>query len=111
MIYHFFSSGRNVYMVRFRYDDNTIPPPILIYEAPPGYDPGHGVYNMTNAIVDRDGSLYVSTHWDTQSSGGGDSLFMIRSDDGGETWPDSGNASIVAIGSSDHSWGFIHLEV
>lgn len=111
MVYHFFRNGRNVYMVRFRYDESTIPSPLLIYNAPEGYAPGHGAYNMINATIDKDGSLYVATHWDDQISGGGDTLYLIRSVDGGDAWPASGEALTVAQGSPEHSWGFIHLEV
>jgi len=110
MVYHFYVSGDYIYMVRFKYNE-TPPAPIRIYYDPNLSEQGHGAYNMLNATVDADGTLYVATHWDDQSSGGGDTLYLIGSEDGGSTWTPEGNAYVIRQGSSSHSWGYIHLDV
>jgi len=110
MVYHFWRESDNIFMVKFRYD--AVPPhPILIYWDPNLSEGGHGVYNMLNANVDRDGTVFVATHWRGGNSDEGDTLYLVRSLDAGNTWTPSGQAVAIRQGSSEHSWGFAHLEV
>ena len=108
-VFHFWRKTDNIYMVKFRYDA-TPPDPLVIYTDSNLSEAGHGAYNMLNATVDKDGNLFVSTHWDDQNSGGGDTLYLIKSMDQGETWTPGGNARVIRLGSSAHSWGYIHLD-
>jgi len=110
MVFHFYRSGDNIYMVRFRFDEIP-PPPVSIYFDDNLSEGGHGVYNMLTATVSGDGTIYVITHWDNQNSDGGDSIYLIRSVDGGDTWTPAGAAAVIHEGSGDHSWGYAHFDV
>jgi len=109
-VYHFYRNGDHIYMVRFKYNE-TPPDPVIVYSDQYLSEGGHGAYNMLTATVDKDGILYIAVHWDNQSTGGGDTLYLIKSLDGGNTWTPSNSASVIRLGSADHSWGFAHLDV
>jgi|MTBAKMStandDraft_1061839.scaffolds.fasta_scaffold24739_2 hypothetical protein len=109
-VYHFYRSGDRIYMVRFKYNESP-PAPVIIYTDQYLSEGGHGAYNMLTATVDKDGELYVVTHWDNQNTGGGDTLYLIRSNDGGNTWTPANSAIVIQPGSSEHSWGYAHLDV
>lgn len=109
-VYHFYRSGDHIYMVRFRYDEQP-PAPVSIYSGPNVSEGGHGAYNMVNATVDAEGSIYVITHWDDQNSGGGDTLYMIKSTDQGDSWTTAGTAQVIHQGSAEHSWGYANFDV
>ena len=100
MVYHFYRSGDNIYMVKFQYDG--IPSsPVIIYQNANLSETDTSVYAAVNAIVDADGTLYVSTHW-----GHPDQLYLIRSTDGGNTW-----AGPFQISSGSAAYYYPHLEV
>lgn len=108
MVYHFYRRGDNLYMIKFKYNQ-TPPEPRSIYtEANLAGE--HGVYDMVNATVDREGVLYLSAHWNPGTAREED-LYVIRSSDNGGTWNPSGSAFLVREGGSDHSWGYIHMDV
>lgn len=100
MVYHFYrSNDRNIYMVKFRYDQ-TPPTPVSIHDFSAGSDIS-GEYRNCNAIVDSTGRIYVSTHW-----GNPDRLYVLRSSDNGDTWEGPWEISAEA-----GPWYYPHLEV
>lgn len=107
-VYHFYVSGDNIYMVKFLYDQ-TPTAPVIIYSDPNISERGAGAYNMLNATVDRDGILYVSTHW-PHVTGEKDSLHIIRSEDAGTTWTPPGYAHILKRGDASYLWTYVHLD-
>ena len=103
-VYHFSRYGSNIRMVKFRYDTDIIPAPINIYQNLSSSN--HGAYTMINATIDDTGTLFVFFHHDTGT--GGDSIYMLRSEDAGDTW----SAPIpVRAGTTGDSWGFVHSDV
>lgn len=102
MVYHFYRYIDDICMVRFRYDAEP-PSPVTIYSNASVSNTNTGVYHSVNAIVDEEGTLYVSTHW---RSGSYDVLYVFNSTDGGDSW---NGPYQVSSGSSD--WYYPHLEV
>ncbi|MBF0430881.1 MAG: exo-alpha-sialidase [Fibrobacteria bacterium] len=109
-VFHFYVRGDNIYMIRFSYDANP-PEPISIYTDPNLSNQGHGAYNMINATCGPDGKLYVATHWRDDNNGDGDDLYLISSEDDGNSWTADGNAFLINQGDATHSWGYIHMDV
>ncbi len=102
MIYHFYCSGDDIYMVKFPYDQPP-PDPVSIYHDPNlSESTVVGPYRALNAIVDAEGRLYVSTNWGTES----DQLYVLTSVDGGTTW--QGPFQVTITGDT---WYYPHLEV
>jgi hypothetical protein len=100
MVYHFYRSDDNIYMVRFRFDADP-PAPVLIHTGAGVSETQVGVYRAINATVDSAGALYVACHW-----GNPDRLYVLRSSNGGDSW--EGPWQI----SSDNAriWFYPHLE-
>ena len=102
--YHFSRYGSNVRIVKFVYDAAVVPAPVNIYSSLGSSN--HGVYTMINATIDETGNLYVFYHYDTGT--GGDSIFLLKSEDEGLTW----NSPVtVRSGSVGASYGFVHPDV
>lgn len=108
-VYHFYVSGDNIYMVKFLYNA-TPPSPVVIYTDPNLSDRGAGAYNMINATVDKDGILYVSTHY-PHASGEKDSIHVIRSEDEGATWNTTGRAYVMKRGDASYLWTYVHMDL
>ncbi|MEZ4600301.1 MAG: sialidase family protein [Syntrophotaleaceae bacterium] len=103
-VYHFSRFGTSVRMVKFIYNATTIPAPINIFTNM-GLS-NHGAYTMLNGTVDADGNLYVFIHFDTGT--GGDTIFLLKSEDHGSTW----NPPVtVRTGNGNHSYGYMHSDV
>ena len=96
-VYHFVRYGGTLYMVKFRYNA-TPPSPVAILANVEETDVG--AYAAVNAIVDREGVLYVAIHW-----GSPDTLYVIVSSDAGSTW----SAPRVISGGADPRF-YPHLE-
>ncbi|MBD3298971.1 MAG: hypothetical protein GF341_09970 [candidate division Zixibacteria bacterium] len=107
MVYHFTRHGGDLRMVRFPYDAATLPAPAAIGS---GVDNGsnHGAYAMLNATVNEAGDLFVFWHHDLGGADGYDTIQMIRSMDGGDTW---GAPHTVREGADGDSWGYVHSDV
>lgn len=99
-VYHFYKFGNHIYMVKFHYNA-TPPEPVAVFEDPQLSQTTTAAYGSINAIVDRDGVLYVATHW-----GSPDALYVIKSEDGGQSWSDR-----IQISSGSLNWYYPHLEV
>lgn len=97
MVYHFYRSGDNIYMVKFKYNE-TPPSPISIYQNANISETDTNVYMAVN---DANGTLYVATHW-----GQPDRLYLIRSTDSGSTW-----TGPYQISSGSAAYYYPHLEV
>lgn len=100
MIYHFYKSGNNLYMVRFRYNEDP-PAPISILNRSDLSETNTGAYWSVNASVDSNGVLYVATHW-----GNPDRLYVVRSFNQGSTW-----SGPYEISHGNGPWYYPHLEV
>lgn len=103
-LYHFVRVGDDIYMVRFNYSTTSLPPRELIYTSPASG--GHGAYNMLTAAIDGNGYLYVVTHW--ESGNGGDSVYILRSIDKGDSWQ---GPYLIMEGAADATYGDISAEV
>ena len=99
-VYHFYQSGDNIYMVKFKYNQNP-PSPVVIYSDPAISETGTGAYRAVNAIVDSAGTLFVAAHW-----GSSDQLYLLRSSDEGTTWDGP-----FQISTGTGPWYYPHLEV
>jgi hypothetical protein len=93
MVYHFYADrdAGTINMVKFRYDQPsaTIPAPqVIARDRALSQSYLLSYYRMLNAIVDRDGVLYVATHWDPDGTDARyfDHIFLLSSVDGGATW-------------------------
>ena len=104
-VYHFYQYSGDVKMVKYLYDATTIPAPVDIYAS--SYDSNFGAYTTVNATIDEDGRLYVFYHYDTGS--GGDSIFLLRSVDDGDTW--TSPITVKAGTSSTLAYGYMHSDV
>ncbi|MFH1710964.1 MAG: dockerin type I domain-containing protein [Nanoarchaeota archaeon] len=103
-VYHFYRSSSNIRMVKFQYNDTSIPAPVQIYS--PSSGGGLGAYNMLNSIVDADGTLYVATHWDDNSDGR-DEIYVLKSEDEGNTW----QGPYLMTSDFSGSYGGVHMGV
>ena len=102
MVYHFYLDGDDLYMVRFRYD--AVPPaPLSIFHHPDLSESNSGPYHSVNAIVDRDGRLFVATHW---GAGSYDVLYLLNSINGGDSWNGP-----YQVSTDSAVWYYPHLEV
>jgi len=99
-VYHFYQSGENIYMVKFRYNENP-PNPIVIYSDPAVSQSASGSYRAVNAIVDSNSTLFVAAHW-----GATDQLYLLRSSDEGVSWDGP-----FLINAGGGPWYYPHLEV
>lgn len=107
-VYHFYVLDDKIYMVKFIYSSSP-PPPVVIYTDSNLSERGAGAYNMINATVDKDGILYVSTHY-PHAAGEKDSLHVIRSEDEGTTWTAPGNAYVIKRGDESYLWTYVHMD-
>ena len=101
-VYHFFVSGDKLMMEKYRYD-HPPPWPTAIYQHQDLYLSDAGPYRAVNATVDSKGTLYVSAHW-----GKPDRMFLLRSEDGGNSWQ---GPFEISAGLKDSPRYYQHLEV
>lgn len=104
-VYHFsknYTAGGWIRMVKFLYDAESIDAPTTIVSVGSS---SFGDYSLVNATIDDDGYIYVFYHYIDGAAS--DSLFCIRSFDGGSNW----ETPVKIKDGTTGRWGFPDSEV
>ena len=102
IVYHFFRTNDELMVEKYRYDQLPSSAKV-IYKLLDLALTDTGPYSAVNATVASEGRLFVAAHW-----GKPDRMYLLRSQDGGESW--QGPIEISA-GLEDSPRFFPHLEV
>jgi hypothetical protein len=116
VVYHVYRSGSSIRLVRFNADAPTpLPAPMTVYTAARVNASGvPDEYRMINAVVDRDGTIFIAAHWDpepepnqTPETTFRDRIYLLRSTDGGDSWQ---GPEQISTTDDSRLWTYVHVE-